>query len=70
MRESPGFALGIDRLAVQAYLEDAAPPLDQLRPEIEGPLELVRQTGGARMVVSDDAVFDLDPGHALLRRRL
>jgi hypothetical protein len=51
-------------LAVELHLEDAAPALDQLGRLPEPLLDLGRQTGGAGVVVSGDAVFDRDPlGH-------
>jgi len=65
LRESAGLPLGEDELAVHLDLEDAARPLDELRLDAELLLDLCRQTGGARIVVSDGAVLDRD-GHTLL----
>jgi len=50
--------LGVDQVAVQDHLEDAAGGRDQLGVQIELVLELGRQTGGDGLVVSDLAVFD------------
>jgi hypothetical protein len=62
--EAAGGLLREQQLAVELDLEDAAPPLDQLGPGPEPLLDRVRQTGGAREVVSGDAVLDGDPfGH-------
>jgi hypothetical protein len=47
-----------EQLAVEADVEDAAAPLDQRGGDAGRLFDLGRQTGGARTVVSDDAVFD------------
>lgn len=50
-----------DQLAVPAHLEGATASLDQLDLDIAVVLtDLVRQTGGSRSEVSNDAVFDAD----------
>jgi hypothetical protein len=41
-------------------VEDPAAPLDQLWLDSEFLLDALRQTGGARAVVSNHAVFDRD----------
>jgi hypothetical protein len=53
-----GRLLRIDQRAVDFDLEDAAAGGDQLGLQAELPLDLVRQTGGDGLVVSDPAVFD------------
>ena len=55
--------LGEDQVPVQRDLEDAPARGDELTVGSELPLDGVRQTGGARLVVSNDAVFDLHGGH-------
>jgi hypothetical protein len=60
--------LGEDQLVVERDLEDAATGGDQLALDTEFGLQLGRQTGGARLVVSLLAVFDLDAHRALLGR--
>lgn len=66
-RKSPRLLLGVDQLTVQHDIEDAVVTLNQLRLYLvaEGLLQLGRQTGGLRKVVSPSAVCDLDV-HALL----
>ena len=66
--EPTGHVFREHQLAVQVDVEDAAAPLDQLGPDAELPLDLVRQTGGTRTVVSDDAVFDRDRWHLAQRK--
>jgi hypothetical protein len=62
--EAPGSLLGEDEIAVDADVEDTARALDQLGPDAELALQLVRQTGGAREIISNQAVLDGDPfGH-------
>jgi len=57
--------LGENAATVDLDLEDAARRLDQLHVGVGvGLANFGRQTGGARLVVSDDAVFDRDP-HAV-----
>ncbi len=59
--EPSGAELGEDQLAVPAHLEGATASLDQLDLDIAVVLtDLVRQTGGSRSEVSNDAVFDAD----------
>ena len=65
--EAPLLLLGEDDLVARGDLEHPASALHQVRPDAELLLDLVRQTGGARVVVSDGAVLDDDvPGHARL----
>jgi hypothetical protein len=52
------------QLAVEAHGEDAVAALDQLGPDGEALGDLGRQTGGARLVVSDDAVLDRQFRHS------
>jgi len=62
-----GFLLGKNELVVHFDLEDPAGSLDELGPDAELSLDLFRQTGGSRVVVSDGAVLDGDVrGHGLL----
>jgi hypothetical protein len=49
-----------DQLIPDGDLEDSSRTLDELGLDTEFPLDLLRQTGGAREVVSDTAVFDVD----------
>ena len=53
--------LGEDQLAVDGNLEHTTARGDELAFNLERFLQLGRQTGGARLVVSLTAVFDLDP---------
>jgi len=54
-------------LAVHRHLEDPSRRLGQADLGLgEGLTDLRRQTGGARLVVSDDAVFDRHPHPDLL----
>ena len=55
--------LRVDQLTVERDLEDAVLALDQGRLDVEVLGDLVRQTGGSGLVVSNDAVFDLHGGH-------
>jgi len=67
LREPACLPLGEHQLAVHLDVEDAARPLDELRRDADLLLDLCRQTGGARIVVSDGAVLDRHMrGHALL----
>ena len=66
-RETAGLLLGEDQLIADRDLEDASVAPDQLGLDAELLLELVRQTGGTGVVVSDGAVLDDDvSGHPLL----
>jgi cell division FtsZ-interacting protein ZapD len=56
--KAPDLLLREDELAVQPDVEDAAAALDQLGADAQLLLQLVRQTGGARQVVSGHAVLD------------
>jgi hypothetical protein len=58
LREAPELLLREDQLAVDRDLEDAAGAGDQLGTDLRLPLDRIRQTGGARLVVSNHAVFD------------
>jgi hypothetical protein len=57
-RKSSRIALGEDLLVVDGDDEDAAAAAHELRVESELFLDLSRQTGGSRKVVSDAAVVD------------
>jgi hypothetical protein len=59
-RKPPQFLLGEDQVAVDGHLKNASAPLDELRPDPDFLLHSVRQTGGARSVVSDQAELELD----------
>lgn len=61
--EATGRLLGVDEVTVDGDLEDAVAALHELRGLSEALLDLVRQTGGAGFVVSNDTVFDADVGH-------
>jgi hypothetical protein len=62
----PKGLLGKDQVAVHGNLEDAAGGRDQPDLGVRYVLfQLSRQTGGSRLVVSDDAVLD-DHAHARL----
>jgi hypothetical protein len=66
LRVSAEGLLGEHQLAVHGDLEDAAGGRDQPDFGVGMVLfQLSRQTGGSRLVVSDDAVFD-DHAHARL----
>ena len=54
-----------DQLAAVGDLEDAVRALLQSRGDAEALLQLVRQTGGTGVVVSDHTVFDVDVGHGM-----
>jgi hypothetical protein len=65
--KTAGLLLGEHQLAVRLDLEDSAASLAELGLHAELPLDLFRQTGGARIVVSDGAVLDRHvSGHGLL----
>jgi len=60
--------LGKHQLAVNRHVEDAAGGLDQLDLDAGNlPAKLRRQTGGAGLVVSNDAVCDADLHRDLIR---
>jgi len=61
-REAAGLPLGEDQLVVDGDLEDPAGPLDELGLDAQLLLDLLRQTGGAGIVVSDPAVLDCYSG--------
>jgi hypothetical protein len=64
MRKAAGLLLGEDQLVADGDLEDSAGSFDELGFDAELLLDLLRQTGGARKVVSDSAVLDGDTdGH-------
>jgi len=57
-------ALGKDELGVHSHLEHAPGRRDQPNFRVRIPLlQLSRQTGGSRLVVSDDTILD-DDAHA------
>jgi hypothetical protein len=59
--------LGEDQLVVDGDFEDSTGSLDELGLDAELLLDLLRQTGGAGVVVSDPAVLDDDArGHTRL----
>jgi hypothetical protein len=63
-REAACLLLGEDEVAVHLDVEDAAPALEQVRPDAEPLFQLVRQTGGTGLVISSYAVLDGDTfGH-------
>ena len=62
IREAAALLLGEDDLVVDRDLEDPAGSFDELGLDAELLLDLFRQTGGARIVVSDGAVLDADLG--------
>jgi hypothetical protein len=59
-RKAAGPLLREHQIAVDGHLEDAAAALDELWTKAEVFFQLVRQTGGSRQVVSNDAVLDRD----------
>jgi hypothetical protein len=69
LRETAGLLLGEQELVVDRDLEDSAAAFEELGPEAELRLDLVRQTGGTRVVVSDGAVLDGDVRHTILLSR-
>ncbi len=58
IRESPQSALGKNQIAVDRDLEDPVLALDQLDRGSKLVLQLSRQPGGPRLVISNYAVFD------------
>jgi hypothetical protein len=62
LREAAGFLLGKDDLIAGCDFEDPSGALDELGSDPELLLDLVRQTGGAGVVVSNGAVLDRDTG--------
>ena len=60
LREAAELFLGEDEVVPHGDLEDATAATDQLRLDAELLLDLSRQTGGARIVVSTGAVLDGD----------
>jgi hypothetical protein len=62
VRETTCLLLGEEQLVVDSDLEDSSGALDELRLDPELLLDLLRQTGGAGVVVSDAAVLDNDRG--------
>ncbi len=57
-RESAGFCLAVDQLAIDFDVEDSSAPLDEFGADAELGLNGVRQTGGLGSVISFHAVFD------------
>jgi hypothetical protein len=64
-----GLLLGEDQLVVDGNLEDASVAPDELGLETEPAFNLRRQTGGARVIVSQGAVFDAYLDHVSLLSR-
>jgi hypothetical protein len=60
LREAAGPVFGVDQLAVDLHVEHAAAAGHEFGFDVEGFLELSRQTGGFRFVVSNRAVRDAD----------
>jgi hypothetical protein len=58
LREAPELLLREDQLVAGSDLEDAAAAADEQGFQAELVLDLSRQTGGSRIVVSARAVFD------------
>jgi hypothetical protein len=54
------FVLGEQQLTVEPHLEGATAAFLEARGDGETAFDLGRQTGGARLVVSDDAIVDDD----------
>jgi len=63
LRESTERLLGEDQLAVEDDLELSTHSLDEYDVDLAVLLDLGRQTGGPREIVSRDAVGDLDLLH-------
>jgi len=63
--ESAGDLFGEDGLSIQVHFENSTRAFDQLRLDAETISDVVRQTGGSRMVVSNHAVFDRDGRHRI-----
>ncbi len=57
-RESAGFLLAVDQLAIDFDVEDSPAALDEFGVDVEFGLNRVRQTGGLRRVVSLYAILD------------
>ena len=57
-RESAGFFLAVDQLAIDFDVEDAPAALDEFGGDVEFGLNRIRQTGGLRCVVSLYAIFN------------
>jgi hypothetical protein len=67
---APDLFLGKHHLAVDGNVEHAAGGLDQLDLDAgKLPPKLRRQTGGARLIVSNDAILDVDLHRSLSSRR-
>lgn len=58
LRKPPGLVLAEYQLPVRCHVEDSPAALDQLGLDAQRLLQLVRQTGGSRQVVSLRAVRD------------
>jgi hypothetical protein len=66
----PAGLLGEDDLPVHLDLEDPTRRWDEAHFRVrEGLLQLGRQTGGQRLVVSDDAILDRHPHRYISVRR-
>jgi hypothetical protein len=60
LREAARLVFGVDQLSVHLDVEDAVVALDELGLDTNLLLDLGRQTGGLREVVSTVAVLDRD----------
>src|SRR6185436_19607078 len=61
--EAPELLLGEDQPVVDSDFKDASGATDQLRLYAEFALQVFRQTGGSRVIVSHPAVVDPHVGH-------
>jgi len=67
---APDLFLGKHQLAVNGHVERAAGGLEQLDLDAGNlPAKLRRQTGGAGLVISNDAILDVDVHRGLFSRR-
>ncbi len=57
-RESAGFLLAVDQLAIDLDVEDSPAALDEFGGDVEFGLDGVRQTGGLWRIVSLHAIFN------------
>ena len=68
LREAAVGLLRVDQLAVEDDFEDSVFAFDQGRVDVELFCKLFRQTDGLGLVVSNNAVFDLQGGHICVLR--
>jgi hypothetical protein len=68
--ELAGLMLAVNEVAVDLHIKDASSAFDQLGVDVEGFLELIRQTGGIRCVVSLHAILDRDVHVSLLSNKV